>query len=121
MLTPDFLYAVLFLLWCAVLCWQAQALVDQLERRKLYKYVSEVTLDANAQARYNAAGGKPTADEIVGYQSTAETGVSVSVMCGGAAALGVDPTELGFLGINRVVVKQLKHGLLLIVAGPGAG
>jgi hypothetical protein len=66
----------------AVLCWQAQALVDQLERRKLYKYVSEVTLDASAQARYNAAGGKPTADEIVGYQSTAETGVSVSVMCG---------------------------------------
>lgn len=55
---------------------QAQALLQQLERRKLYKYVSEVTLDVNAQHRYNTSGGKPTAEEIVGYQSTAETGVS---------------------------------------------
>lgn len=60
---------------CAVVCLQAQALLQQLERRQLYKYVSEVTLDVNAQQRYTA-GGKPTADEIVSYQSSAQTGVS---------------------------------------------
>lgn len=59
---------------CAVLCQQAQALLQQLERRKLYKYVSEVTLDVNAQQRYTP-GCKPTAEEIVGYQSTAHSGV----------------------------------------------
>jgi hypothetical protein len=59
----------------AVLCRQAQALLQQLERRKLYKYVSEVTLDVNAQQRYTP-GCKPTAEEIVSYQSTAQSGVS---------------------------------------------
>jgi len=54
---------------------QAQALLRQLERRQLYKYVSEVTLGVDAQRRL-AAAGKPSAEEIVGYQSTAATGVS---------------------------------------------
>jgi hypothetical protein len=64
---------------------QAQALLQQLERRQLYKYVSEVTLDVNAQQRYTA-GGKPTADEIVSYQSSAQTGVSACCLICNATA-----------------------------------
>jgi hypothetical protein len=67
---------------CDVLCWcdlQAQALLQQLERRNLYKFVSEVTLNYQAQQNYAAGGaGKPSAEEIVACQSTAETGVSGS-------------------------------------------
>lgn len=56
---------------------QAQALLQQVERRKLYKFVQEVTLDINAQQRYAAGSqGKPTAEEIVSYQSSADSGVS---------------------------------------------
>lgn len=56
---------------------KAQALLRQLERRQLYKYVSEVTLGVDAQRRL-AAAGKPSAEEIVGYQSTAATGVRLN-------------------------------------------
>jgi hypothetical protein len=65
---------------CSAVLWQstqAQALLQQLERRNLYKFVSEVTLNYQAQQNYAAGGaGKPTAEEIVACQSTAETGVS---------------------------------------------
>lgn len=52
---------------------QAQGLLASLARRRLYKFVAEVTLDVAAQGRYR---GVPSAEEIVGFQSSAATGVS---------------------------------------------
>ncbi|KAF8061415.1 SAMHD1 [Scenedesmus sp. PABB004] len=47
---------------------EAQGLLDALFRRRLYKYVQELTLDPGQQARYR---GTPSAEEIVGFASSA--------------------------------------------------
>jgi hypothetical protein len=61
------------------LCWthlQAQELLRQMARRQLYKFVQEVTVTPAARRMY---GGLPTAEEIIGYQSSAKfDGVSSS-------------------------------------------
>lgn len=91
-------------LCCDALCPQAQALLQQLERRKLYKYVSEVTLDVNAQQRYTA-GGKPSAEEIVSYQSSAHTGVSI---CNHHAFQCVC-FMVGWVSLSSILLQTQRH------------
>ena len=47
---------------------QAQELMRQMARRQLYKFVQEVTLTPAARRMY---AGMPTAEEDIGYQSSA--------------------------------------------------
>lgn len=56
---------------------QAQALLQQLERRKLYKWVSEITPPTGQRCATDSLGLQSAAEQIVGYQSTADTGVGV--------------------------------------------
>ncbi|WIA34897.1 hypothetical protein OEZ86_013184 [Tetradesmus obliquus] len=48
---------------------QAQELMRQMARRQLYKFVQEVTLTPAARRMY---AGMPTAEEVIGYQSSAK-------------------------------------------------
>jgi hypothetical protein len=54
---------------CAAHLLQAQELLRQMARRQLYKFVQEVTVTPAARRMYS---GLPTAEEIIGYQSSAK-------------------------------------------------
>jgi hypothetical protein len=62
---------------------QAQELMRQMARRQLYKFVQEVTVTPAARRIYN---GLPTAEEIIGYQSSAKFD-GVSIQCGRCLAM----------------------------------
>lgn len=56
---------------------QAQELLKQLARRHFFKFVQEVTVNSGSTWRDRL----PTAEEIIGYQSTSATGVRGAITC----------------------------------------